>query len=155
MKTSFLKSVFIWLVTTLFIFATLYPVLITTVFVEDVTKTEIKTVIKTTPKEVNTSICYVNKNGKNYHDDACKYVGNAVKTTIYEAKREGYGECRTCKWYDFAETILIVEEETKTVTQTEKEATEYNYFYPLLICSPVSFLVFVCVVLIPSKKEKA
>lgn len=152
---SFQRRLILWAFFSLFIFSILFPLLQTSFFVNDAVKTETKTVIKSEPKEINTRVCYINKNGKNYHHFSCKYVNDkSVKTTIYEA--QDYNRCWTCADCNLERTSILVEEDkTKTVTQTEKEIKEYNYLYPIAICSVLSFWIFIPLVQSLRPRQKA
>ena len=145
MNRNILTNLSIWMVFTLFIFGTIFPILTSTFFCEEITKTE----IKTTPTKIDTYICYVTKKGNNYHARYCRYIeGKKItSTTIYEALEDGYNECNHCN--PKTEIKIIVDTETKT----EKREKEYNYHYPLAICSAISFLVFIPTVLVHSKNK--
>ena len=40
---------------------------------------------------------YVTKTGKKYHRDGCRYLAQSkVKTTLKEAKANGYAPCKVC-----------------------------------------------------------
>lgn len=45
---------------------------------------------------IGTSTCYVTETGKCYHEEDCKYIKSKIKTTIYDAKQDGYYECSHC-----------------------------------------------------------
>lgn len=51
----------------------------------------------TQTKKVSTYVCYVTDYGSNYHEYGCQYLWNsAYRTTVYEAKQEGYTKCSKC-----------------------------------------------------------
>ena len=44
------------------------------------------------------TVVYVTKTGEKYHRETCRYLSKSkIKTTLGEAKREGYTACKVCK----------------------------------------------------------
>ena len=44
------------------------------------------------------TVVYITKTGEKYHRGSCRYLSRSkIKTTLGEAKRQGYGPCKVCK----------------------------------------------------------
>lgn len=48
----------------------------------------------------NTYVCYITRTGECYHAPSCRYADTSndeMKTTVYEAKANGYRSCSFCR----------------------------------------------------------
>lgn len=41
-------------------------------------------------------VCYVTETGQKYHKGTCGYLKSKIKTTMYQAEKEGYSPCSAC-----------------------------------------------------------
>jgi hypothetical protein len=45
-----------------------------------------------------TTVVYITRTGKKYHRDGCRYLAHSrIKTTLAEAKANGYAPCKVCR----------------------------------------------------------
>lgn len=136
-----------WLALTLFIFGTVFPLITSFLFCKNVTKKE----TKVAPITISTYVSYESKKEKLFHTTSnCSYVGKSIVSTVYESLNKEYRPCSHCFHYSHKlPTKTIVEKETVT----KKNSKEYNFLYPIAICSAVSSVAFIFIVLLPLKKH--
>ncbi len=69
--------------------------------------------------EVDTYICYTTTYGDHYHASGCGSLWNSKhQTTVYEAERRGYDNCRKCEPYERT-TLTLTETRYRDVTYQE------------------------------------
>ena len=72
---------------------------------------------------VSTYVCYTTEYGDKYHARGCGYLWNSsYKTTVYQAKTDGYGACSQCTptektTLELKETRYREVEQTETITK--------------------------------------
>ena len=52
---------------------------------------------KITVKNSTSSTVYITKTGKKYHRSSCRTLKSRIKTTLKQAKSDGYTACKVCK----------------------------------------------------------
>ena len=91
----------------------------------------------TETSRIKTYVCYVTATGECYHSLNCQYLKNsAYKTTVYEAKLDGYLSCSKCTPRQSI-TIRVEELKEKPVLKTE-----VNYVAPIIIGFAVSVALY-------------
>ena len=103
--------------------------------------------------EIETYICYITDTGSLYHSRNCQYLWNSsYRTTVYEARENGYGACSKCT--PKTKTTLILEK--SNVIQIPRQETEINknYIFPTILGAVFTGGVAISTILIKKRISK-
>ena len=103
--------------------------------------------------EIETYICYITDTGSLYHSRNCQYLWNSsYRTTVYEARENGYGACSKCT--PKTKTTLILEK--SNVIQIPRQETEINknYIFPTILGAVFTGGVTISTILIKKRISK-
>ena len=90
---------------------------------------------------VSTYVCYTTEYGDRYHARGCGYLWNSsYKTTVYQAKKDGYGACSQCTPTEKT-TLELKETRYREVEQTET-ITKKSTVWIWLISTGVIVLIY-------------
>lgn len=103
---------------------------------------------------ISTYVCYTTTYGECYHAKGCGSLWNSsYKTTVYEAKEDGYRSCSKCTPRERT-TLTLTETRTRTVTKTET-VTKTPSFWVWLVGSGILGAVYIVLTIEPRRELKA
>ena len=100
-------------------------------------------------KTVSTYVCYTTTYGSYYHAGGCQSLWNSsYKTTVYEAKERGYGNCSKCE-PSVKTTLTLTETRYKDVKYQETKTKEPQFL--VFIGSTAIIIALYYIITAPAK----
>lgn len=104
--------------------------------------------------EIETYICYITEYGECYHSGGCGSLWNSsYKTTVYEARKEGYRACSKCQPTE-PTSIILTETETRDIHYFETVENYPKTAVILISCSCLLAVYIPTVIILKRKTNK-